>query len=229
MSRGVLYMVWGNSHDAALERSIASLRHWHPELPYHVERMPDDSTVLCKAQMYDRSPYDETLYLDADTVVLGDLGYGFMMADYFGIALTHSANPWQCRYDDLPALGHADEVEYSSGVAFFNKMVSAVEDVFAFWENCKHKPRTRYIANGNPQTQWQYHNDQALLTWALMEEPFNPFVLPLNWNFVPRWHKTFFGPIRIAHAIEPESEKVLAAWNAEQSKPGAIIRAGMLA
>ena len=28
---------------------------------------------------------------------------------------------------------------------------------------------------------------------------FNPFVLPLNWNFRPIWHRSFFGPIKIWH------------------------------
>jgi hypothetical protein len=31
------------------------------------------------------------------------------------------------------------------------------------------------------------------------ETGFLPFVLPLNWNFRPRYHRAFFGPLKIWH------------------------------
>ena len=36
--------------------------------------MPADSDLRCKSRMYELSPYDETLYLDVDTVVLNRVG-----------------------------------------------------------------------------------------------------------------------------------------------------------
>ena len=53
------------------------------------------------------------------------------------------------------------------------------------------------------------HNDQAAFAKAVEMTGFNPYVLPLNWNFRPRWHRCFFGPIRIWHdVVEPSSEIV---------------------
>ena len=78
--RGVLYIVWGSAAEGPLERSLDSLKSHHPELPVHVARLGDGACLLDKARMGDLSPYKETLYLDADTVVLGNLDFGFAKA-----------------------------------------------------------------------------------------------------------------------------------------------------
>ena len=89
--RGVLYMTWGNEPrtERALRRSIESLRRCHPELPFEIARGADQGPIeglLQKAAMLDRSPFEETLFLDADTVVLGRLDFGFEKARQHGLA-----------------------------------------------------------------------------------------------------------------------------------------------
>jgi hypothetical protein len=42
-------------------------------------------------------------------------------------------------------------------------------------------------------------NDQGPFAMAVDNTKFNPFILPLNWNFRPIWHTSFFGPIKIWH------------------------------
>jgi hypothetical protein len=83
MTRGVLYITWPGEGrmPAMLARSRESLAKVHPELPVHVAELPDGSTLLDKARMYDLSPFDQTLFLDADTVVMGNLDYGFEKAE----------------------------------------------------------------------------------------------------------------------------------------------------
>jgi hypothetical protein len=76
----VLHGVWGRKLDRFLERSIASLELFHADLPFHVERLPDDATLLDKARMLDLAPFEETLFLDIDTVVLGRPDFGFEKA-----------------------------------------------------------------------------------------------------------------------------------------------------
>lgn len=230
MTRGVLWMTWGDNPTIAqsLARSRASVRHWHPELPQHVAEMPADSTLLCKSRMYELSPFDVTLFLDADTTVLGRLDYGFAMAERYGMALTHSANPWQRRYDRLEH-EHADEVEYSSGVVFFNKEwqevgYRAIHEVFKCWQGYDDLDSSCDAgANGR-----QRHNDQALLTLAIRDAIFNPFVLPCNWNLHPTWQKQFFGPVKVWHGTADIPASLLK-WNDEQSRPGAVIRCATLA
>ena len=102
--RGVIYMVWGRGVkiERALERSRKSVAAVHPELPVEVIRLDDANDpckgLLEKARMFERSPFHETLFLDADTVVLGRLDYGFRKAQDFGLACCICECPWARRY-----------------------------------------------------------------------------------------------------------------------------------
>src|ERR1700749_4515757 len=95
--RGALYVVWEPAQPgagsaaikASLERAIASFRDHHPELAHHVATLPRGSTLHDKAGMFEPSPFETTVYLDADTVVLGRLDYGFEMAERHGLACCH--------------------------------------------------------------------------------------------------------------------------------------------
>lgn len=90
--RGALYTVWGQEIEPVLQRSLASLKAVHPELPVDVIRLAADpnmlQSLLEKAAMFDRSPFAETVFFDADTVVLDWLDFGFTQAQRFGIACT---------------------------------------------------------------------------------------------------------------------------------------------
>src|SRR5690349_19131487 len=105
MSRGVLYIVWGQRAEVALQRSIASLEKIHPELSYEVVELPADTDqfkgLLEKPRIMADSPFDETPFLDADTVVLDRLDYGFAQAARFGIACCVCECPWARRYRGL--------------------------------------------------------------------------------------------------------------------------------
>src|SRR5262249_10934835 len=73
------------------------------------------------------SPFDETLFLDADTVVLDRLDFGFDQAQRFGLACSICECPWSRRYRGLPK---DDGVEYNTGVLFFTRSVQAL---FSRW------------------------------------------------------------------------------------------------
>ncbi len=233
MSRGVCYIVWKGTADptAGLIRSIKSLKHWHPELPYAIREMPQGSNLLVKSQMLDVSPYDETLFLDADTTVMGRLDYGFIKAEQHGIACCINANPWNCRYYKIEQ--HPDEVEYSSGVVFFDKNwqryqrfgthSDGVRAVFKRWNELNETCDTRSKYESAEGIKEQVYNDQALFTRAMHELEFNPFVLPLNWNIYPKWQKHFWGAVKIMHGYF-NVPAALPAWNDEQSKPDAVIK-----
>ena len=53
------------------------------------------------------------------------------------------------------------------------------------------------------------HNDQAAFARAIEMTGFNPFVLPFNWNFRPKWHRSFFGPLKIWHDQKPPVAEIL--------------------
>jgi hypothetical protein len=201
MTRGVLYLVWGQI-DELLNRSIESVERVHPELPIQVCRLHDEATLLDKAEMYDLSPFDETLFLDADTVVLSRLDHGFHQAKKHDLACCICECPWGNRYPSITG----DLVEYNTGVLFFQRSQKC-KQLFDTWK--------RIAAEVDSSIEWTSRdgnhrmplNDQASFAIACYENNFNPFVLPLNWNLRPKWHKTWFGSVRIWHDYEDAPQR----------------------
>lgn len=209
MSDGVLYIAWDGRNDieAILSRSIESLKATNPQMPYEVVRLPAGASLLDKAGMYDMSPFERTVFLDADTVVLADLEPIFQSLHWNGIACTICECPWACRYDGLK--DKPNLIEYNTGVLGWQKF-SVAHDVFRAWHNyAKSLPSAiNWMMDGKPYVMAE--NDQAAFAWAMHECKAAPLVLPLNWNFRPRWHHTWFGPVKIWHDYKPVPPELLA-------------------
>jgi hypothetical protein len=220
MNRGILYIVWAG-HDPrveeSLKRSTASAKEIHPELPQKVIRL-DKGTLLDKASMFDLSPFDETLFLDADTMLLDRVDYGFVKAQQHGVACCICECPWARRY----APCSVDQIEYNTGVLFFNR---SVKSFFDKWRELASTIDSsipfRDGDNGSLIKEMPY-NDQAGFSLAVEELKTNPFILPLNWNFRPAWHKSWFGEIKIWHDYNavPDSFR---SWNASQKSQGRLV------
>jgi hypothetical protein len=200
-----------------LERSIESLQNWHPELPFHVERLESGATLLDKARMFDLSPFEETLFLDADTVVLDRLDHGFEKAAQHGLACCICECPWARRFGGLKNAG--DIIEYNTGVLFYT---AKARDLFEWW-----------IIHSNADSSIKFmtvdgqrimpRNDQCGFAMAVDASGFNPFVLPMNWNFRPIWHRSMFGPIKIWHDYSDVPQGIID-WNESQTADGAIVQ-----
>jgi len=223
--RGVLYVVWEAAADDArqapamdvfLERSIASLKQVHPELPHHVVRLPQGSKLTDKARLYEYSPFETTLFLDADTVVLGNLDFGFEMAERFGLACCLSENPWRRRYAGFVG----DELEYNTGVLFFGPKA---KHVFEFWSQLAPILDSTIVFLREGELKQVPCDDQLAFARALELSAFLPFVLPVNWNFRPMWHRSYFGPIKIWHGYA-EVPEILLIFNQYYEQPGAVIQ-----
>lgn len=207
---GVLYIVWGDEkrYGPVIDRSIASLKLHHPELPVRVMKLDQlaDPTrpLLAKADMINFTPFDNTLFLDADTVVMGRLDHGFRKAEQFHLALSVCECPWARRYDCVDD----DTVEYNTGVLFFSQ---GARPVFEAWR--------RLALTTSSVTRWMdkdgrlkgmNHNDQASFAVAVRESGLNPFVLPFNWNLRPSWHRSFFAPVKIWHDYSDPPPQLVA-------------------
>lgn len=217
-SRGALYVYWGTKYKSYLDRSIASLKKFHPDLPVHVETLPDESTLLDKARMAEMTPFDETLFLDVDTVVMGPLDFGFERAAQFGLACSICECPWARRYGGLK--GRGDMVEYNTGVLFFTQQARPLFDA---WAACVDEidSSIRFINEG--QVYVMPLNDQAGFAGAVVETGCSPYVLPYNWNFRPEHHLSFFGPIKIWHAY-PDPPADMVRMNEYYATPDPIIQ-----
>ncbi len=218
--RGVIYMIWGNSEKAEkkMQCSIASMKQHHPELPVHIERFDTDGKIN-KTKMCDLTPFEETLYLDNDTVVLGRLDFGFEKARKFGFVCGINECPWARRYGDAQLSG--DMIEYNSGVMFFTKKA---KPIFDMWNKLFPTLDSSIIFyTKSRQVGRQPVSDQAGLALAIEKTGFLPFVLPYNWNFRPIWHKSFFGPIKVWHDYSDVPPPILK-WNENQNSEKTVIQ-----
>ncbi len=204
--RGVLYIVWGEGMEMTLDRSIASVQRQHPELKIHVQRLPEGATLLEKSRMAEFTPFDETLYLDIDTIVLGNLDFGFEKAAVFGAACAICENPWARRYGGIGG----DTVEYNTGVLFFTAKAAPLFDA---WKQAVGEVDSSlvHIVDGGQKVRMPL-NDQAGFARAVEEtagESLQPFILPMNWNFRSQFHLSWFGPIKIWHGYADVPDALL--------------------
>jgi hypothetical protein len=195
--RGILSIYWGDGSKLPIDRLRDSVKKFHPELPHEIIKLDvpnnDMENLNRKSAMLDLSPFEETLFLDIDTVVMGRLDFGFEKANEFGLALSICEAPWGKRYTKIFS---GDEVEYNTGVIFFNK---ESKPVFDLWKKLATSVDSSIVGINDRGAYTMPANDQGSFALAIEELKFNPFVLPLNWNFRPMWHRSFFGPIKIWH------------------------------
>jgi len=199
MTRGILSIYWGDESKLPIDRLKQSIKKYHPELPHEIIKIKapteDASSLNKKAAMFELSPFEETLFLDIDTVVMGNLNFGFEKARQFGFAIAICESPWARRYVNI---FNGDQVEYNTGVIFFDKKS---QPVFDKWVDLSDKVNSESVGVSfeTGQIFRQTANDQASFALAVEEAGINPFVLPMNWNFRPMWHRSFCGPIKIWH------------------------------
>lgn len=222
MTRGALYITFDGDSRVfpALERSIGSLREHHPDMEV-CEQVFAPGSLLDKAKMMDLSPFDETVFLDVDTVVLGPLDHGFDKAAKHGLACCICECGWARRFNGLR--DHGDIVEYNTGCMFFTH---AAAPVFDAWKRIAPiLDSSLHFMGDDGQRRTMLCNDQASFALAVEETGFNPFILPMNWNYRPIWQHTMFGPCVVWHDYAPVPDSLLR-WNAAQSAPGAVIQCG---
>lgn len=180
--RGVLYVATGAAHLGAARASAASVRRTNPRLSVAVfTDIPDPGPVFdivlpvenahyrSKVDCMHQSPFAETLYLDSDTRVFGDLAAVFRLAERFDMALAYVARYWARGYQrqwrcTLPETFP----QLNTGVMLFRDTV-AVRELLADWT-------TAYYASGAPG------DDQLAFRELIWESDLRVAVLPATYN-----------------------------------------------
>ncbi len=197
MSKGIISIYWGDEAKLPIQRLCNSVKQFCPDLRHELIKIDavsgDPKSLNQKAAMLELSPFEETLFLDVDTVVMGNLDFGFAKARQHGLALSICEAPWARRYSKL---FKGDQIEYNTGVLFFTK---GAKPVFDKWKNLAGTIDSSIIGVDQNGMYTMPANDQGSFAQAIEETNFNPFILPLNWNFRPIWYKSFWGPIKIWH------------------------------
>lgn len=148
MNNGILYIAFGERFLKELEYSVFTVKKMHPDLsitlftdkPYHNKYIDNvELKKMGKGRMKQEylfhSPYSNTLYLDSDTGVVGNIIEIFGLLDRFDVAATHDMmrkNPRHSEmypyYKDIPD----GFPEFAGGVILFKKS-DVVENFFIRW------------------------------------------------------------------------------------------------
>jgi len=206
---GIVYLAWGEKDIQFAEESSASVKalgyntclvtpdaYSSKEFNLIIRKDLDISSGLArKALMYDVAPFDTNLFLDNDTLAFDDLEFGFRQADRWHICVCIAPSPclsYSWRIHAKEEGMSLDYIQYNSGVVFFKKSNEA-QKVFDRWKSMVIETEAKW--------------DQHLFSYAFHREQFNPFVLPVNWNYRPqKGIVPVNGPIRILHCKEDEIE-----------------------
>jgi hypothetical protein len=193
---GVVYVAYGAPYLAMAITSLLSLRVTNPNVPVCVVTnvvpdapqrdwwRPSDQWVFlgeetetnrnAKTGIYHLSPFDLTLFLDCDTMVLGDLSPISGYLEYFDVLLSAVYNP-----DPNPKrkiLGgkyrYTVDGHFNGGVFAFRRGIE-VEQFFTLWND-------RFHALG-------YRLDQPALVEAYFLSKAHMFPLPPKWNSGDKW------------------------------------------
>lgn len=181
MTRGVIYVAEGAAYAALACRSAATLRARGPGLPIHLftdqadlafafdRVLPIPATCRrAKIAAMAASAFDETLFLDCDTLVVGPVAEGFDILARFDLAIAHDVR----RSSALVERGWRAEApalfcQHNSGVMFYRRS-AAMDGFLADWAAAYDRAEAG--------------RDQITLKDLLWESDLRFWVLPPEWN-----------------------------------------------
>jgi hypothetical protein len=110
----VTNVIWELPSDVELDSRLATLK--------YIE-IPEGGAYLQKTRLFDLSPFDRTVFLDCDTLILGDLGIGDVFLRHFDVACALQQRPPRLPrgmklLDGVPM---GDLPHWNSGVILFKK------------------------------------------------------------------------------------------------------------
>jgi len=156
-NRGVLYVVVGSNeiYANAVVRSAISLRRVMPEIAVAIasdqridgpfdEHISIEETDGFRAKILgmQQTPFQQTVFLDADTFVLAGIGDVFDLLDGHDIALAHAQGRVSLVLDDVPA----SFPEFNTGVIAFRNtppVQSALDEWLAEYGAMLPRPKTQ--------------------------------------------------------------------------------------
>lgn len=185
MKRGVVYIAFGENFLKELQFSAESVKRNSPNL--HITVFADrpiecefiDECVLIevnhlrpKVDHISRSPYEETIFLDTDTIVDYDITGMFDILKKYDFAICHdlarkreNVSRLIPEYRDIPYAFS----EVNPGVMVFRKSVP-VQNFFKLWREYFYKYFNR----------WPY--EQPTFRVALWKSALNFYILPVEYN-----------------------------------------------
>jgi hypothetical protein len=240
MENGIIYIVHGARFVDEALLSIGSVRRWMPTVPITVFTDADDPRLrqlraavvptpapapganpyLGKVEAMARSPYERTLFLDSDTLLVDEVNDLFGMLDRFDVA---AAQEWALVSHPIPSGEEPDSAplpdafpEYNTGVLAFRRG-SAVDALLSAWAE-----RFRaQIAAG-----LKLH-DQSAFRQALWRSDARLLTLPALYNFrvnLQSSAQVAKGRIRVVHGRHPDLAGLAEALNGDEGRRLVVCR-----
>ena len=196
-SRGIVYVAWGKAHVEVARRSAESVKRHNPDLPCAIWCAADDDTrgfdrafvipdglKRPKTAVLHESPFDETLFLDNDTIVRADLSSLFDLLQNFDLCgahvmLWHRPRHLKVWRKELPETFP----EINTGVLLFRKN----EKTTAFFKNWG----KAFDAAG-------FRVDQVTFRELLWDADLRFYVLP------PQFNKRIFEASELIYSDQPK-------------------------
>jgi len=185
VDRGVLYIAFGKNFIKEMLFSAESVKKHNPDMHITVfTDRPIDSELIdewklievrhirAKVDYVHLSPYEQTIFLDTDTIIDRDISEMFGILDKYDFAICHdlarkreNVSRIIPEYRDIPYAFS----EVNPGVMVFNKS-QPVQDFFKLWREYFYK-----YFNG-----WPY--EQPTFRVALWKSNLNFYILPVEYN-----------------------------------------------
>jgi hypothetical protein len=199
-SEGFLYVATGEKYVAEAVRAVGPLRRHNPGVRVGLiaDREPPpglfDDVLRIDKPLYGmgdklqmaRTPYQRTVFLDTDTLVLGDLRGLFRLLEGYDLAAKLEVYPgWDVEFPDVP---HAF-IEHNTGVIVFRK-TPPVEAFFADWAAEYHA-----LAASSPR----FDTDQPSFRRALYRSSLRHCALPAEYHLQADMGGFLFWDARLIH------------------------------
>jgi len=203
MSRGILYILTGDEYLNQARRSAKSVREVMPEVPIAIITDIDDpgdifDTVILienpchslfdKVQNIQRTPFEETIYIDVDTVVTAPIGELFDLLDSHDLAVAHA--PRQSFSDKSWFIDHGVPEafpQFNTGVLVFKKSPAA-QKVLDNWKDLANAHREAGI-----------ETDQMAFRKVIYESDANIVTLRQEYNCLIYFGQHLKGPAKVVH------------------------------
>ncbi len=207
MPEGAIYILTQNERYVAMAlESVASLKRAMPDLPVTVfSQFPISSPLLervirvqpsrdgfyDKTKLMQESPYDRTLFIDADILVIEPFPELFGLLDRFDCAATHEeylSSDWFNRYpsSDVPA----SFPEFNTGLLLFRRSPQ-MDGVLKEWESLYAK-----FMEEKPE---QEIDDQPFFRVAVYHSAARVATLTREYNCKFRGQGYLNGPVKLLH------------------------------
>ena len=178
-TRGIAYIAFGDRARAEMLESVTTLRRHHKwpltMAPANKARTNMQKSRLAKVTLLDWSPYENTLYLDADTRIRGYLDAGFrILDDGWDMAMVPSANQGK------DWLWHVGEEERQETYSYYKFQPVQLQAGMMFVR--RNDVTEAFFRRWAYEWKWYADQDQGALLRALRESPVKIFLLGRPWN-----------------------------------------------